>query len=171
MRKSELDPIEYQEFYATYLNAIDDVDLIGELQHGKVWLVNFLENLEVSKLSYSYGKGKWTVGEVIMHIIDTERVFQYRAFRFSKNDKNALPGFDQDEYMLETDVTNRSKESILQEYLSVREASLTLYKNLQSKQLQYIGTASNINWSVAGIGFVICGHQKHHCKILEERYF
>ncbi|WP_291871108.1 DinB family protein [Maribacter sp.] len=171
MQKSDLSPTEYQEFYATYLNAISDVDLIGELQSGKNWMVKYLKNLEDSKLSYSYGKGKWTIAEVIMHIIDTERVFQYRAFRFSKNDKSALPGFDQDEYILHTDVTSRSKESILQEYLSVREASITLYQNLKNKQLQYTGIASSINWSVAGIGFVISGHQKHHCSILEERYF
>ncbi|WP_298480104.1 DinB family protein [uncultured Maribacter sp.] len=170
MKKSELKPIEYKEFYATYLNAIGDVNLFTELVDGKNWMIQFINSLDESKLGYSYGEGKWTIAEVIMHIIDTERVFQYRAFSFSKNDQSALPGFDQDEYMANTDVSNRTKESILEEYLSVREASISLYKNLQNKQLNYIGTASGIRWSVAGIGFVISGHQKHHCTILQERY-
>lgn len=171
MQKSELEATEYQEFYGTYLNAIDDVNLIEELINGKKWMTSFIENLDESKLSYSHARGKWTVAEVLMHIIDTERVFQYRAFRFSKNDKTELPGFDQDEYMLETHATSRSKESILQEYISVRDASLTIYQNLTDLQIMYTGTASNIQWSVAGLGFVTSGHQKHHATILEEKYF
>ena len=142
-----------------------------ELESGKEWMIDFLSNLSSSKLSYAYGDRKWTVAQVIIHIIDTERVFQYRAFRFSRKDKTELPGFDQDDFMAEVDVSNRSSKSLLEEYLAVREVTLSLYKNLAQEQLQYTGTASNIQWSVGGLGFVTSGHQKHHATILEERYF
>lgn len=171
MRKSELKPTEYQEFYSTYLNAIGNVELIEELQNGKEWMINFLQNLDPVKLSYAYSKDKWTIAEVIIHIIDTERVFQYRAFCFSKKDKTKLPGFDQDQYMAETDVANRDIKNILEEYVAVRESTLAIYNNLNSIQLQHTGIASDIQWSVAGLGFVISGHQKHHTTILQERYF
>jgi len=171
MKKSELQEAEYKEFYATYLNAIGEVELIQELVKGKNQFSEFIQNLNPSKLSYAYGKDKWTIAEVLMHIIDTERVFQYRALCFSRKDKTALPGFNENDYVNEGRVKGRSKESLLQEFIAVRESTISLFTNLSSEQLLYTGKASNIQWSVGGLGFVACGHQKHHAKILEERYF
>ena len=171
MKKSDLLEVEYKEFYATYLNTLEDVELMSELLNGKKQFLDLVETIDATKFSYAYGKDKWTVAEVLLHIIDTERVFQYRALCFCRNDKTALPSFNENDYVKEVSVANRNKENIVEEFLAVRESTITLFKNITKEQLLHTGTASNIKWSVGGLGFVICGHQKHHMKILKERYF
>ncbi|MFX0557076.1 DinB family protein [Maribacter sp. CXY002] len=169
MRKSELHSSEYGYFYATYLNALEDVDLCSELTNGKLKFEQFLNTLPLGKLSYRYSEGKWTIEEVLQHIIDSERVFQYRAFHFSKNDRTPLPGFEQDDYVSESE-RGRNIEDILHEFNSVRNSTISLFKDLPKNKLKRIGTASGMPWSVAALGFVICGHQQHHLNILKERY-
>ncbi|WP_299433685.1 DinB family protein [uncultured Maribacter sp.] len=153
------------------LNTLEDVELMSELLNGKKQFLDLVETIDATKFSYAYGKDKWTVAEVLLHIIDTERVFQYRALCFCRNDKTALPSFNENDYVKEVSVANRNKENIVEEFLAVRESTITLFKNITKEQLLHTGTASNIQWSVGGLGFVICGHQKHHMKILKERYF
>lgn len=105
-----------------------------------------------------------------MHVIDAERVFQYRALRFLRNDKTTLPGFDQDQYVLNSNANIRSRKSLITEFGSVRDASITLFQSLGKEDLMRKGIASNIEWTVATLGFVICGHLKHHQNILSSRY-
>jgi len=170
MKKSELGTEEFNHFYATYINTLENVDLNEALLNGKKWFINFVNELPVAKLQHRYAEGKWTIAEVLLHIVDTERIFQYRAFRFSRNDMTPLPGFEQDGYILESDSENRSKENILEEYLAVRNATIMLFDNISAIKLKRVGTASDMPWSVAALGFVISGHQKHHANILMERY-
>lgn len=171
MKTSDLLENEFNYFYATYLNALDkDDDIMSALVEGKKWFTTFMGSLEEDQLKHKYAPGKWSIAEVLTHLIDTERIFQYRAFRISKNDKTPLPGFEQDDYVAESDSASRNKEDILSEYLSVREASISLFKNLPEEKLKRIGTASGMPWSAGALGLVISGHQKHHARILEERY-
>ncbi len=169
MKKSQLKVNDYNYFYATYLNAIGDVELLEALHKGSEDFNALVDSLPSDKLSHRYAVDKWTIREVLQHIIDTERVFQYRAFRFSKNDQTPLPGFEQDDYVLEGE-SNKSKHELLNEYNSVRAASISLFKDMPSHKLERIGTASGMPWSVAALGFVISGHQKHHLNIIQERY-
>lgn len=172
MKKKGLQSNEFGHFYAVYLNMLDGEDeLLTCLVRGKEWFVEFANQLTAEKLAHRYANGKWTVAEVLIHLIDTERIFQYRAFRFSRNDMTPLPGFEQDGYVLECESEKRTKESIIKEFLSVREATLSLFNLLGEEKLKRIGIASDMPWSVAALGFVISGHQKHHVKILKERYF
>jgi len=170
MKKSELGTNEFNYFYATYLNVLDDVDLLQALVTGKDWFVSFIQNLPAHKLQHRYAPEKWTIAEVLMHLIDTERIFQYRAFRFSRNDMTPLPGFEQDGYVLESESAFKSKDDILQEYLTVRNATINLFKGMGTTKLKRVGTASDMPWSVAALGFVISGHQKHHANIILEKY-
>ena len=170
MRKSELQNLGDTYFYNTYLNSLEDVNLMDALYEGKEWFMDYIKELPLEKLGYSYAENKWSVAEVLIHIIDTERIFQYRAFRFSRKDETALPGFDQDAYITESNGLNRNKEDILEEYLAVRNSTITLFKNLGNEQLKRVGIASGIPWSVAALGFVISGHQKHHANILLTKY-
>ncbi|UWX56304.1 DinB family protein [Maribacter litopenaei] len=170
MKKSELPDLGGSNFYNVYINTLDDVNLMDAFSEGKEWFLDYVKELPLEKLGFSYGENKWTVAEVLIHIIDTERIFQYRAFRFSRNDKVELPGFDQDEYISESNSLNRIKEDILEEYLAVRIATITLFKNLGNEQLSRVGIASGIPWSVAALGFAISGHQKHHENILMDKY-
>lgn len=170
MKKSELQPYEFRQFYGTYLSVLGDVDLLDALDKGLPEFINFITKIPDVKMRHAYAEGKWTIAEVLCHIIDTERIFQYRALRFSRNDTNALQGFEQDDYILYANADVRSKASLLEEYIAVRKSSLTLFSSFNDEQLQRTGTASNIQWSVAGLGFAISGHQEHHKKIIEERY-
>lgn len=170
MKKSELPDLGSSHFYNTYINTLEDVNLMDSFYEGREWFLDYVKELPLEKLGYAYEEGKWTVAEVLIHIIDTERIFQYRAFRFSRNDKVELPGFDQDAYILESNSLNRTKEDILEDYLAVRNATITLFKNLGNEQLGRAGIASGIPWSVAALGFAISGHQKHHANILLKKY-
>lgn len=130
----------------------------------------FLATLKPDDLQYAYENGKWTVAEVLMHIVDTERIFQYRALRFARNDKNALIGFEQDDFVLESGAGQKTKSGILKEYKTVRAATLALFESFDERQLQRLGMASNAAMSVRALGFVIAGHQLHHTNILRQRY-
>ena len=172
MRVKDLQENEFQYFYKTYLNTLDEQDdLKSALQNGKESFKGLVHGLTDGQFKYSYGEGKWTVAEVLVHLIDTERVFQYRAFRISRNDKTPLPGFDHNIFVVESNANQRTKEDILKEYLFVRNASINLFDTMLDEHLKRTGTASDIPWSVAALGLVISGHQKHHENILNERYF
>jgi DNA-dependent RNA polymerase auxiliary subunit epsilon len=170
MRLSDLKENEFNHFYATYLNMVKDEELLEALVKSSHWFVDYITSLKKEKLSYAYDSNKWSIAEVLLHIIDTERIFQYRAFRFSRNDQNALPGFDHEAYVRESESEKRTKEDIIAEFLTVRAATLAIFSALPNEKLKRIGTASDMPWSVAALGFVISGHLKHHAKILEERY-
>ena len=170
MKKSSLPTQAYKEFYATYLSVLGDSELMDLLTLGKTDFIQFAESIPEEKLNNSYAVGKWTIAEVLLHIIDTERVFQYRALRFLRNDKTPLPGFDQDHYVACSHANTRSKESLITEFKAVREASINLFLNLNNDDLTRVGIASNIEWTVATLGFVISGHQKHHQIIVANRY-
>lgn len=172
MTVKDLQQDEFQFFYGTYLKTLDvNEDLKSALLKGRKSIKDLVHGLTEDQFLYSYGEGKWTVAEVLVHLIDTERVFQYRAFRISRNDKTALPGFDHNIFVLESNANERTKENILKEYLTVRDASISLFDNMLNENLKRMGTASGIPWSVAALGFVISGHQRHHENILHERYF
>lgn len=170
MRTSDLRFPDPPPFYKTYVDVLDEVELMDMLQRQLKNFPQFIESIPEDKLSFAYDKKKWTLIEVLLHIIDTERVFQYRALRFSRGDKTPLPGFDQDLYILGSNAQRRSKESIIEEYKNVRRATIALFANLDTKKLELTGMASDFEWSVAMLGFVICGHQKHHRNIVRERY-
>ncbi|WP_419211422.1 DinB family protein [Maribacter sp. X9] len=172
MRKKDLKKDEYGHFYTTYLNMMDsDEEIVECLRDERESFLEFAKSLSQEQLQHRYAKGKWTVAELLIHIIDTERIFLYRAFRFSRNDMTPLPGFEQDGYVLESDSEKRTKESIIEEFINVREVTLNMFELISEEKLTRVGMASGMPWSVGAIGFVISGHQRHHFKILRERYF
>jgi len=170
MLLSELPTSEYNPFYHTYIEALGNVSLLEELEHGKKVLLSLLESVPQEKLDFAYAEGKWTLAEALVHITDTERIFQYRALRFARNDKTDLPGFDQDMYVPNSNASKRSKQELIEEYRAVRESTLLLYKTFDDEVLKRIGVASGTETSVRALGFIICGHQAHHLNIIRERY-
>ncbi|NKI25031.1 DinB family protein [Arenibacter sp. 6A1] len=170
MNKFNLSDEVYNEFYGSYVSLLNDDQLMDLFKDGRDEFISFIENIPGDLFFSSYSKGKWTIAEVLVHVIDAERVFQYRALRFLRNDKTSLPGFDQDDFVLHCNANSRSKKSIIEEYRTVRAATISLFSGLDDDMLRREGTASNIKWSVAVLGFVICGHQKHHQLILEQKY-
>lgn len=161
---------EYNRYYQPYLDALGKVELLKFMQEQLTSFNEFIVAIPDEKLNYSYGKDKWTLAEVLLHILDTERIFQYRALRFGRNDKTELPGFDQDIYVPNCIASERTTKEIQIEFESVRQSSITLFKSFTDIELKRIGTASGSPMSVRALGFLICGHLKHHQNILMERY-
>ena len=170
MTSTQLPTNEYASFYAPYVDALGDVNLIEELEISLHDFIRFVQNIPMDKFDYRYASGKWNIKEIIQHLIDAERIFAYRALRISRNDQTHLPGFDENSYVDNTDATNRSIQDLLTEFSSVRHSNLFLFKSFTDEQLKRIGIASNASISVRAIGFIMLGHQKHHLKIFQERY-
>lgn len=170
MLSSQLPVSEYNPFYRTYVDALGEVELLPELEKGRDTFTGLLEGLPEAKLSFAYAEGKWTLAELLMHVVDAERIFQYRALRFARNDKTPLPGFDQDVYVPQSNANQKTKEEILDEYKVVRQSTITLFKSFDDDALERIGIASDSQMSTRAMGFVICGHQAHHLRIIQERY-
>lgn len=170
MHLSDLAKGDYHSFYEPYIQLLGDVELLEMLEKQYHNFPQFLASIPQEKLDHSYAEGKWTVAQVLVHIIDAERVFQYRALRISRGDMTPLPSFDQDAYVPQSNADKRTVESIIAEYKSVRSATISLFKSLPEKVLHRKGTASNAIVSVGALGFMICGHQRHHKMILKELY-
>ncbi|TDE05632.1 DinB family protein [Flavobacterium hiemivividum] len=170
MKSSQLPNTEYAPYYAPYIEALNNVNLIEELEICLHEFIKFVQNIPMDKFDYRYAEGKWTIKEIIQHLIDTERVFSYRALRISRNDKTPLPGFDENDYVDNTNANERGLQVLLTELAVVRQSTLALFKSFSEEQLIRVGVASNCAVSVRAIGFIVIGHQKHHQKVFQERY-
>lgn len=170
MKSDQLPVNEYAKFYAGYIQALENVELIEELEICLHDFIRFVQNIPMDKFDYRYAPGKWTIKDIIQHLIDAERIFSYRALRIARNDKTPLPGFDDDFYVENTNANSRSIQDLLTELAVVRQSTLSLFKSFAQEQLARTGTASDQEVSVRAIGFIIIGHQKHHQRIFKERY-
>lgn len=170
MRINELKSSEYDPYYKTYLDVLGNVELFETLGSQLNNFPQFISSIPDEKLNYAYDVGKWTISEVLVHILDTERVFQYRALRFMRGDETPLPGFDQDLYVPNSNAANRTKQSIIDEYRAIRQSTNALFFSMDKKALHCMGKASNAPMSVAALGFIICGHQKHHRNVIRNSY-
>lgn len=170
MNSSQLLETEYSGPFANYVLEAGEINLIEELEISLHDFIRFVQNIPMDKFDYRYAEGKWTIKEIIQHLIDCERIFSYRALRFSRNDKTALPGFEENDYVENTDANRRSLQDLLTEFSALRHSTLLFYKSLSQEQLKRVGTASTFQISAGALGFVIIGHQKHHQKVFEERY-
>ena len=170
MKISALSSNEYHSYFKTYLDKVNDLPLLDSLVNGKLETINFFKNIPTSKLEYRYEESKWTIKQILIHIIDTERVFNYRALQFARSDNSNLEGFDENEFVRNADLNTRTIDSILEEYSIVRDASIVLFKNFSEDSLKRIGKASNNPLSVRAAGFLICGHETHHKEVIGERY-
>lgn len=163
---------EYAPYFGLYINPIEQkgFSLLEGLKNVQNDFDRILTNLPIEKQNYAYDEGKWTVKEVIQHVIDTERVFCYRALSIARNDATELPGFNQDTFAAFDNSSERNYNDLLEEMRIVRQSSILLFTSFTKEALERIGIASNNEISVRAIGLLLSGHQKHHLKIIEERY-
>ncbi len=167
---TEIPESEYASFYANYIKKGGNLSLLSGLEQGMLNTKAFFETIPEDKLEYRYAEGKWTIKEILQHLIDTEHVFVYRALRFARQDKTPLPGFEQDDYVLASVANRRTRDQLLNDYLDLRESTIALFSSFSKKMLEQIGVASNAEMSVRAIGFVLIGHEKHHIDVIKERY-
>lgn len=170
MKRSELSSSDYNPYYENYVSLVPDVSLDLALASGKSKTTSFFNDIPESKWNYRYQQNKWTPRDILQHLIDTERVFAYRALYFSRFEGANLKGFDENVFAENTTANERTMEDLLKEYDAVRNASVCLFKSFDEKHLNRKGIANESAMSVAAAGFVICGHEIHHCNIINERY-
>ncbi len=170
MTPTKIQTSEYNPYYKRYIDLVEILPLPEALAKGLESTQSFFDSLPPEKWHYRYAEGKWTPKDILQHITDTERVFAYRALYFARSSNAKLKGFDENLFAENALANNRSVESLLEEYLAVRKATICLFKHFNLNQLKQIGMANGNNMSVAALGFVICGHEIHHCNIISERY-
>jgi len=161
---------EFVPYQMDYIKLVTEQNIVKGLINQKEEMIHFFKSIPVFKQEYRYEDGKWTVKDLLLHLIDVERIFTYRALRIARNDKTALPGFVENDYVINANANERDFESLLNEYNIVRAATISLFENLSEADLLRLGTASNSSVSVRGIGFCILGHELHHKNVIIERY-
>lgn len=171
MKVSQLPNDEYAPYNGNYLNNIDETyTLIETLEVSLHEFIRFVQDIPMGKHDYRYAEGKWTIKDIIQHLIDSERVFAYRAMRIARNDATPLPGFDENAYVDNAHANERHLKDLLMELSIGRQASIMLFKSFTEEDLLKKGTASGFTVSVRALGFLISAHQNHHKKIFKERY-
>lgn len=161
---------EYPPFFKNYVDTADTDDILALLAHQESVELEFLRSIKWEKWETAYAPDKWTLAELVLHTIDTERVFAYRALRISRGDQTPLPSFDHDSYVPNSGAATRTPASIVDEWLAVRQATLHLFNNMTDEMWDRRGTASGAEISVRALAYIIAGHMAHHMRIIRERY-
>lgn len=161
---------EHVEYYGRYISQVPDGDLIAMLRDQIMETVGLLRGLSPEKGDYAYAEGKWTLKEVIGHLADAERVFQYRALTFARAPGTSLPGFDENAWVPAGKFGARTLDDLLEEFQVVRASSVQLARHLDEETLTNRGLANGSEISVRALLYIIAGHERHHAALLRERY-
>ena len=160
---------EFAPYYATYVNTVSE-NVLGEMEHQATSFPALLKLISDEKAYYAYAEGKWTIKEVVGHMIDTERIMAYRALRIARNDKTPLASFEENDYVTNASFNDRSLQSLTDEFAAVRRANSYFFNSLTEEEYNRRGTASEKPVSVRALLYILVGHVNHHRRILEERY-
>jgi hypothetical protein len=161
---------EHPEYYGRYINLVKEDQIIEALAASSKAALSLIRNTDPALGDYAYANGKWTLKEVLIHCIDTERIFSTRALCFARGDRQKALSFDENTYAPNSEARTRTLESIAGEFEVVSKATLELFKSFSEKTLALKGETPSGPSTVAAIGFAICGHTLHHLNILTERY-
>lgn len=161
---------EYANFYQGYIELVGEEPILQYLNVQSDSFVQFLKEIPTDRLKDAYEPGKWTIAEVIGHVIDVERVMAYRALRFSRADKTVLAGFEQDDYVANGHFNKRSLESLVAEFEGLRIASIEMINGIDEDQSLYTGEANGAIFSVRALIYIMAGHVAHHRQVLVSRY-
>lgn len=170
MTTTDLKPEEYAPFYAGYIARVGEMELMPALEHSRKELLAYLTEVPDDRINHAYAPGKWTIRECLQHIIDTERVFAYRALRLGRGDETPLPGFDQDQFASVVDVSQRDFKEMVEEFRLLRLTTEQLFKGFTPEDLLRMGHVSGGSVSVRAVGFMLSGHVLHHAKLYWEAY-
>ncbi len=162
---------EYPIYAEMYMKLVKkDGSLIDQLRTSLYKTKELIKSLSNEELMYRYEEDKWSIKEILVHIIDDERIYGYRALSFARNDKTNLPGFEQEDYNFFSDTSGRSIENIIEEYETLRLSTISLFNGFSNKSLERVGTANGNKASTRALGYHILGHELHHIKIIEDLY-
>jgi uncharacterized damage-inducible protein DinB len=161
---------EYDPYYEHYVSLVKDHDIIDTLSAQPTQLQALVTAMPEEKGEYRYAEGKWSIKEVLGHLIDGERMFAYRLFRISRGDETPIEGFEQDGYIENAHSNQRSFADLLEEFTLLRRANMLFFHNLRDDALIRVGTANNVKITVRALMYIMAGHIEHHLGILRERY-
>jgi hypothetical protein len=161
---------EYAEYYETYVSLVAETDIVPALEQQVDELIGLFSTIDDEKGSDTYAEGKWTIKELLGHLIDGERIFAYRAFRFARADKTPLPGFDQNPYIANGNYNAAKISDLVAEFTLLRRSNALFFRNLPGQAWDRSGVASENEVSVRALAYIMVGHVRHHLRILSERY-
>jgi uncharacterized damage-inducible protein DinB len=171
MKITDIQTDEYAPYQESYIKLVDPAyTLTEELEISIHNLIHFVREIPMDKYDYRYAEGKWTIKDILQHLIDSERIFAYRALRFSRGDETILPGFDENLYADNAEGSKRSINDLLTEISALRHANIMMFKSFPVNAMLRKGVASGYTVSVRAFGFLIIGHQNHHINVFKERY-
>ena len=163
-------PSEYAPYYERYIGLVPDGSALEHLRSQIGETLELLRSVSEEKSNYRYAPGKWSVKEVVGHLADSERVFAYRALRFARSDQTPLSGFDENDYTTNSNFADRPLGGVAEEFRAVRTATIALFEGMSGEAVARQGTANDTRVSVRALLWIIAGHERHHRKILQERY-
>lgn len=171
MKITDLNKNEFAPSYWPYINKLSpDITLRNSLEVGKEVVSNFFNAIPEAKLDFRYAPNKWSIKEVLQHLIDVERVFIHRAFRIARNDMTPLPSFDHEQYIIPSKAKEKSRALLIEEYEVTRLYSLSILDSLTDQDLMNIGVSNMHPMSARAAAFHITGHEIWHCEIIEKKY-
>jgi uncharacterized damage-inducible protein DinB len=169
-RITDLRPDEFNAYYVRYIEQVGDIGIPAALNESAAQLTDYLTHVTEERADYAYAPGKWTIAQSLQHIIDTERIFSYRALCIARGDKTPLPGFEQNDYADVANLSERQFRDMIDEFRVVRESTIALFKSFTKEDMVRTGTMSGGGVSVRALGFIISGHVYHHAKLYAEKY-
>ena len=158
------------ESFQVYISKADDTDVVKAIRRNTKEFRKLLKSIPGKKRNYAYAEGKWTIQELLQHIIDAERVFLYRALTFARHDRTSLPGFDENSWAAQANKTTRRWKDLVKEFETVRAGSELFFESLNDEELLFTGSANSNPANALALGYVVAGHAKHHLLIIKERY-
>lgn len=160
----------YPPYYDTYIKLVNEEDLIQAFTAQQSMIDHFFDTISEEKSNYAYAPEKWTIKELLQHIIDTERIFGYRALAFARKETSSIPGFDENEYATASKANVRKWDTLCKEIKVVRQSSILLFESFNEEVLLMSGTANDNPITVKALGYALIGHIYHHKRVIEERY-
>ncbi len=161
---------EYFEYFGTYISQVPDGDVRDHLRTQLFETISLLSGVSDVKAEKAYGAGKWTLKESVLHMSDAERVFSYRMLRIARGDQTPLPGFDQDNWVPHSCANERALTNLVAEFAAIRASTLALVDSITPEGWLRTGTASGNKISARALAYIAAGHERHHFKIIRERY-
>jgi len=165
-------PAEYPPYYEQYISKVSSTkDILAQLKKQETLVLDLISSLSDEQLIYAYDEGKWTIAELLNHLIDTERIFTYRALSIARGEEGSLPGYNHDAYVQTSFANAKSKMQLKEEYETNRKSTIALFRGFENERVDIMGEANGLKISVRSILYIIAGHEVHHLQVLKEKYF
>ena len=161
---------EYAHYYGNYVQLVPKQNIINTLNQQMHEFYTLINTIPGDKAFEVYEEGKWSIKQIVGHLVETERVFAYRALAMSRRDPSPLPGMDQDDYVKYSNYNSRTLKNLANEYLAVRISNIHLFQNMTKEMLSLSGKASGYDFTVRSFPFIIAGHELHHINVINDKY-